>query len=170
MGEHYIFRERYIQNTFIPIWTKTATVAFVRSTQKRWTEISTTQRKLTLPFMDQIVRLMFMHIIIYTNNSQTCQTIYMTQILQFVWLHPEIKIQEQDIDKKLLFPCFSLIIDGKKKIKYTSSEFWQSCVPLQALFCKWSLKGACLRKRWVKCELKCIVKIVFYHLFNELPL
>ena len=93
------FREWYVQNTFFPIWTKLATVAFVRSKQKRWTEIFTIQRKLTLPFTDQILRLMYMHIIIYTNKSQTCQTIYMTQMLKFLWLYLKIKFKAPDIDE-----------------------------------------------------------------------
>ena len=126
------FREEYVQNTFIPIWTKTATVTFVRSKQKRWTEISTIQRKLTLPFTDQILRLMYMHIIIYTNNSQTCQTIYMTQMLKFLWLYLKIKFQAQDIDETLFCVSVSLLI-SRKRIKYTLFEFWQSCVRLQVL-------------------------------------
>ena len=51
-------------------------------------------------------------------------------MLKFVWLHPEIKIQEQDIDNKLLFPCFGLIIDGKKKKSNTQVPDYDKVVLL----------------------------------------
>ena len=52
---------------------------------------------------------------------------------------------------------FDLIVT----FQYASSEFRQNYVPLWVFFRKWGIKGVCLRKRWGKCYMRCIVKFNF---------